>query len=133
MKGYITNIEQETLSNTYFRKVLYTTKQSQLVIMCIEGREEIGEEVHKEHDQFIRVEAGVATVIMNGESQKVGDGYAIIIPAGVRHNIINAGKEKLKLYTLYCPPEHKDQTIHETKQNALESKEHFDGTTTEKA
>ena len=128
MKGYITNIEKETLENTDYRRVLYTAKNSQLVLMTIEPGDEIGEEVH-ELDQFIRLEAGVATVVLNDESHEVPADSAVVIPAGVKHNVINSGTEPLKLYSVYAPPEHKDQTVHATK--ADEQEEHFDGVTTE--
>ena len=128
MKGFITNIEKETLENTDYRRVLYTAKNSQLVLMCIKPGEEIGVEVH-ELDQFIRLEQGSATVVLNGESREVPADSAIIIPAGVEHNVVNTGTEALKLYSVYAPPEHKDQTVHATK--ADEREEHFDGVTTE--
>jgi mannose-6-phosphate isomerase-like protein (cupin superfamily) len=128
MKGFITNIEKETVENTDYRRVLYTAKNSQLVLMSIEPGDEIGEEVH-ELDQFIRLEAGTATVVLNGESQDVPADSAVVIPAGVAHNVINTGDEPLKLYSVYAPPEHKDQTVHATK--ADEQEEHFDGVTTE--
>lgn len=130
-KGYIVNLEEETVANTNFRRVLYTAEHMQLVLMSLFPKEEIGEETH-ELDQFIRVDHGVATVILNGEMQHVADGYAVIIPAGVRHNIINDSEDTpLKLYTIYAPAEHKDGTIHETKADALAGEEHFDGVTTE--
>jgi len=128
MKGFITNIEKETLENTDYRRVLYTAKNSQLVLMCIEPADEIGEEVH-ELDQFIRLEEGTATVVLNGDSHRVPADSAVVIPAGVRHNVINTGDVALKLYSVYAPPEHKDQTVHATK--ADEQEEHFDGVTTE--
>jgi len=128
MKGFITNIEQDTLDNTDYRRVLYTAHNSQLVLMCIEPGDEIGEEVH-ELDQFIRLEQGTATVVLNGESHIVPADSAVIIPARVNHNVINTGSEPLKLYSLYAPPEHKDKTVQATK--ADEKEEHFDGITTE--
>lgn len=128
MKGFITNIEKDTLENTDYRRVLYTAQHCQLVLMSIEPGDEIGEEVHG-LDQFIRLEAGSATVILNDESHDVPADSAIVIPAGVRHNVINSGTETLKLYSVYAPPEHKDQTVHATK--AEEQEEHFDGVTTE--
>ena len=128
MKGFITNIEQDTLENTDYRRVLYTAKNSQLVLMSIEPGDEIGEEVH-ELDQFIRLEAGTASVILNGETHSVPADSAVIIPAGVTHNVNNTGEETLKLYSVYAPPEHKDKTVHPTK--ADEQEEHFDGVTTE--
>ena len=128
MKGFITNIEKETLENTDYRRVLYTAKNSQLVLMSIEPGDEIGEETH-ELDQFIRVEAGNAVVTLNGDKQDLPADSAVVIPAGVLHNVQNTGDTALKLYSVYAPPEHKDQTIHETK--ADEQEEHFDGVTTE--
>lgn len=129
MKGYIANIEKETLENELFRKVVYTGHFSQLVIMCLRPLEEIGEEVH-ELDQFIRVEAGMGRVVLDGVGYEVLDGSAVLIPAHLKHNVVNTSPDKpLKLYSLYSPPEHKDGTIHPTKEGAVE--EHFDGITTE--
>ncbi len=128
MKGFIIGIENETLKNTDFRRVLYTAKNCQLVLMSLKGGEEIGEETH-DLDQFIRIEEGSARFVLNDVEHTVESDHAVIIPAGVRHNVINAGSTHLKLYTLYAPPEHKDQTIHKTKADAIE--EHFDGVTTE--
>lgn len=128
MRGYLTNIEQATRENSDYRRVLYTARHSQLVLMSIEPGDEIGEEVH-ELDQFIRIEAGRAKVILDGVEHDAEDDWAIVIPEGTRHNIINIGTEPLKLYSVYSPPEHKDGTIHRTK--ADEKEEHFDGTTTE--
>ena len=131
MKGYITNIEKDSLENENFRKVLYTGKNSQLVLMAIEPRDDIGEEVHK-LDQFIRVEAGRGLAILDGVKHEISDGSAIVIPAGTMHNIINSSEtEKLKLYSVYSPPEHKDGTIHKTKNEAENNEKHFDGETTE--
>lgn len=118
MNGFIIDLEDKTLSNEYFREVLYTTTKSQLVVMSLMPNEEIGEETHQEHDQFIRIETGQAKVILDGEERDVSDGYAIVIPAGVKHNVINTSVGMLKLYTIYTPPEHKDATIHKTKQDA---------------
>jgi len=130
MKGYVTNIEKTTTENTDYRRVLYTAKNTQLVVMNIQPGDEIGNEVH-ELDQFIRVEEGRGKAILNnGENEyELEDDFAIIIPAGSWHNIINTGDRELKLYTLYSPPEHKDGTVHKTK--ADEKEEHFDGQTTE--
>jgi len=131
MKGYITNIEKDSLENENFRKVLYTGKNSQLVLMAIEPRDDIGEEVHK-LDQFIRVEAGRGLAILDGVKHEISDGSAIVIPAGTMHNIINSSEtERLKLYSVYSPPEHKDGTIHKTKNEAENNKKHFNGETTE--
>ncbi len=129
MKGYIVNIEQDTLQNTDYRRVLYTAKNSQLVVMSIEPGDEIGEEVH-ELDQFIRLEKGSAKVVLNKENEHtLNADEAVVIPAGMWHNVINIGTEPLKLYSIYSPPEHKDGTVHATK--ADEQEEHFDGVTTE--
>ncbi len=128
MKGYITHIEKETRENEYYRKVLYTSKHSQLVLMTIQPGDEIGAEVH-ELDQFIRLEAGSANVVLNGEAHELHADWAAMIPAGVEHNVVNTGTEPLRLYSIYSPPEHKDGTVHKTK--ADETEEHFDGITSE--
>jgi len=112
--GYITNIEKETKENTDFRRVLYTAKNSQLVLMNIKPGDEIGEEVH-ELDQFLRFEEGEGRAVLDGVESDVSDGSAVVVPAGTRHNFINTGNEDLKLYTIYSPPEHKDGTIEKTK------------------
>jgi len=128
MKGYVLNIEKETIENENYRKVLYTTKNSQLVLMTIQPSDEIGEEVHT-LDQFIRIESGEAKVIINGTEYDIEADWAVVIPAGSSHNVINVGDTPLKLYSIYTPPEHKDGTIHPTKADEVE--EHFDGTTSE--
>ncbi len=128
MKGYITNIEAATLENTDYRKVLYTTHKSQLVLMNLQPGDEIGTEVH-ELDQFIRLEQGTAKVVLDGVEHEIQDDYAVVIPAGTEHNVINVGNDELKLYSVYSPPEHKDGTVHKTK--ADDAEEHFDGKTTE--
>lgn len=128
MKGFVNNIETLTEENTDYRRVLYTAKNSQLVLMCLQTGEEIGEEVHH-LDQFIRFESGSGQVTLDGVEHAVADGTAVVIPAGTKHNVVNTGSEPLKLYTVYSPPEHKDGTIHPTK--ADEKEEHFDGQTTE--
>lgn len=131
MKGYISHIEQETLANNYFRQVVYTTKYSQLVLMCLQPGEEIDTEVHTV-DQFFRFELGEGKAVLNGDSHPVRNGDVVIVPAGMNHNIINTSKtEDLKFYSLYCPPHHKDGTIHKTKTEAQADSEHFDGQTTE--
>ncbi|OGK20167.1 cupin [Candidatus Roizmanbacteria bacterium RIFCSPHIGHO2_02_FULL_37_13b] len=119
MKGYVVNIEDKTQKNEYFREVLFTTDKSQLVVMALQPGEDIGEEVHPEHDQFIRVESGQGKAVLNGEESMLDDGSAVVIPAGTKHNIINTCPNVMKLYTIYTPPEHKDGTIHKTKQEAL--------------
>lgn len=128
MKGYITNIEKETLENENYRKVLYTGKNSQLVLMTIQPGDEIGMEIHT-LDQFIRIEAGKAKAVLDGVEHDMETDWAVVIPAGTNHNIINTGDEVLRLYSIYSPAEHKDGTIHKTK--AEEKEEHFDGVTTE--
>lgn len=128
MKGYITNIEKVTLENEDYRRVLYTAKHSQLVLMNLAPGEEIGEETHH-LDQFFRFEEGEGMVVLDGIEHAVGNGSAVVIPEGTRHNVINTGTTHLKLYSIYSPPEHKDGTIHKTK--AEERGEHFDGVTTE--
>ncbi len=131
MKGYIDNIEKLTLENENFRKVLYTGKYSQLVLMSLKPNEDIGLEVHPNVDQFFRIEKGQGKVIIDGVEHEVSDGIAVIVPAGSEHNVINTSTESLKLYTIYSPANHKDGTIHETKEIAMASEEEFDGITTE--
>ena len=128
MKGYIGNIEKQTLENEDYRRVLYTTKNSQLVLMNIKPGDEIGAEVH-ELDQFIRLESGSAKAVLDGVEHELQADWAIVVPAGMEHNVINTGDADLKLYSIYTPPEHKDGTVHKTK--ADEQEEHFDGVTTE--
>ncbi|MFA5386376.1 MAG: cupin domain-containing protein [Candidatus Paceibacterota bacterium] len=131
MKGYIENIENLTIQNDNFRKVLYTAKNCQLVLMSLKPGEEIGEEVHT-LDQFFRIEKGSGKAVLDDIEHEFSDGFAIIVPAGTNHNIINtSSEESLKLYTIYSPPNHKDGTIHQTKEEAEENGEHFDGITTE--
>ncbi|MDD4894829.1 MAG: cupin domain-containing protein [Candidatus Omnitrophica bacterium] len=132
MKGFKTNIEKDTLENRKFRKVLYTGKHSQLVLMNLGPKEEIGMETHTENDQFFRFEAGEGKVIIDGNEYEVGDGTAIIVPAGAKHNIINISDSKeLKLYTIYSPAHHKDGIVRLTKEEAEANDEEFDGKTTE--
>jgi mannose-6-phosphate isomerase-like protein (cupin superfamily) len=128
MTGFVINLEQATTENTDYRRVLYTARSCQLVLMAIEPGDEIGEEVH-ELDQFIRVEEGVATVELDGVQHVLKDDWAVVIPAGTKHNVINTGDTPLKLYSVYAPPEHRDGVVHPTKNDEVE--EHFDGTTTE--
>jgi mannose-6-phosphate isomerase-like protein (cupin superfamily) len=128
-KGYVANIEEVTTENTDYRRVLYTGEHSQLVVMSLDPGVEIGEEVH-ELDQFIRIEAGSGKAILNEtEEYDIEDDWAVIIPAGVKHNFINTGDEPMKLYSIYSPAEHKDGVVQPTK--ADEKEEHFDGVTTE--
>jgi mannose-6-phosphate isomerase-like protein (cupin superfamily) len=132
MKGFKSNIEKDTLSNSDFRRVLYTGKNSQLVLMNLRPGEEIGEEVHKTIDQFFRFEKGEGIVYIDGIKRNVTDGDAVVIPAGARHNVINTSKTtELKLYTIYSPPEHQDGIVRKTKADALAKPEEFDGKTTE--
>lgn len=115
-KGFVANIEKETLDNENFRKVLYTSKNGQVVVMSLVPMEEIGMEVHETSDQFFRVESGEGKVIIDGEEAVISDGSAIVVPAGSQHNVINTSSNKpLKLYTIYMPPHHKDGVIHKTK------------------
>lgn len=130
MKGYIADIETLTTENTDFRRVLYTGKHLQLVLMALKPGEEIGAEVHDTHDQFFRVEEGAGTVSIDGVDTPIKDDDVIIVPAGARHNVV-AGPEGLKLYTLYGPPEHRDGVVHPTRPAAESDEEHFDGRTTE--
>lgn len=132
MKGYVTSIEKETMKNSNFRRVLYTGKNSQLVLMSLRPMEEIGMEVHKNVDQFFRFEKGEGKVVIDGVEHPVKDGDAVIVPAGAQHNVINTSKtSELKLYTIYSPPEHQDKVIRKTKADAIASPEEFDGKTTE--
>ena len=131
MQGYTGNIEKDTLENSNFRKVLYTSKYSQLVVMSLKPGEEIGAEVHETHDQFFRFEGGEGKVVLDGVEHVVKDGDAAIARAGMDHNVINSGSEDLKLYTIYSPAEHKDGVVHATKEEAEADDEEFDGTTTE--
>lgn len=130
MKGYIVNIEKVTKENKNFRQVLYTAKNSQLVLMSLRPGEDIGEEVH-DLDQFIRIERGTGKAILDGVENKIEDDYAVVIPAGTRHNIINTSNDQeMKVYSIYSPPEHRDGVIHKTKAEALADHEEFDGRTT---
>ena len=131
MQGYVTNIEKAVEENTDFRRVLYTAKNIQLVLMNLKPGEDIGEETHH-LDQFIRIESGAGKAVLNGAETALANGSVVLIPAGMRHNIANtSATEPLKLYSLYAPPEHKDRTVHATKANAVMHEEHFDGQTTE--
>jgi mannose-6-phosphate isomerase-like protein (cupin superfamily) len=129
-KGFNTNIEDDTLENDKFRKVLYTGHNLQLVLMTLKPGEDIGFEVHN-NDQFFRFEAGNGKVVINDTEYAVSDGSGIIVPAGSNHNIINTGEKALQLYTLYGPPHHKDKTVHNTKEEAENDHEEFKGKTTE--
>ena len=129
-KGYKINIEKETVANTNFRQVLYTGAYSQLVLMTLQPKEEIGLETHEDTDQFFRFELGNGKVVINDTEYLVADGDAVIVPAGTQHNVINTSDtETLKLYTIYSPAHHKNQTVHPAKADEVE--EHFNGVTTE--
>ena len=132
MKGFHTNIEQETVENTDFRRVLYTGKHTQLVLMSIAVGSEIGMETHHENDQFFRFEAGEGMVVIDGNEYAVSDGSAVVVPAGSEHNVVNKSEtEDLKLYTLYSPPHHRDGIARTTREDAMANEEDFDGKTTE--
>jgi len=132
MKGYTTALEKETKKNSDFRRVMYTGKNSQLVLMNIKPGEEIGAEIHKDRDQFFRFEGGRGKVVIDSVEYHVKNGDGVIVPAGARHNVVNTSKKlDLKLYTIYSPPEHQDGIVRHTKADAMASKEHFDGRTTE--
>ena len=130
MKGYVQNIEDITVKNEEFRRVLYTAKQCQLVVMALKPKEEIGAEVHKS-DQFFRVEEGSGEAVLDGVRTAIRAGFALVVPGGTNHNIINTGSVPMKLYTLYAPPNHRDGVVHHTRAEAEADNEHFDGKTTE--
>jgi mannose-6-phosphate isomerase-like protein (cupin superfamily) len=130
MKGFVKDIESIAIKNEDFRQVLYTAKNCQLVIMALKPKEEIGMEVHK-LDQFFRVEEGTGEAILDGVHTAIKAGFAVLVPAGANHNIVNTGNVPLKLYTLYSPPNHRDGVIHKTRATAEKDDEHFDGKTTE--
>lgn len=128
MKGYTTDIESETKKNSCFRRVLYTGRNSQLVLMSLRPGEEIGEEVHNDRDQFFRFETGEGKVVIDHVEHKVKDGTAVIVPAGALHNVSNTSKKAdLRLYTIYSPPEHIDGVVRKTKADALAQPEEYDG------
>src|SRR5450759_1418772 len=130
MKGFVKDIEGLAVKNDEFRRVLYTAKNCQLVVMALKPKEEIGAEVHK-LDQFFRVEAGSGEAVINGVRTAIRAGFAVLVPAGANHNIINTGTVPMKLYTLYAPPNHRDGVVHHTRHEAEVDNEHFDGKTTE--
>ena len=130
MKGFVKNIEELAVKNGEFRQVLYTAKHCQLVLMSLEPKEEIGAEVHK-LDQFFRVEEGSGEAVLDGVRTPISAGFAVLVPAGANHNIINSGGAPMKLYTLYSPPNHRDGVVHHTRADAEADNEHFDGKTTE--
>lgn len=127
MQGFVDDLEAVTHANAMFRRVLYTAAHLQLVLMSLKPGEEIGDEVHETHDQFFRVEAGDGVVSIDGKTSPLKDGYAVIVPAGVRHNITNTSSVPLRLYTLYAPPQHRDGFAVETRAEAEGSLETFDG------
>ncbi|OGB74705.1 cupin [candidate division Kazan bacterium RIFCSPHIGHO2_01_FULL_49_10] len=132
MKGYAIDLEKETVTNTDFRRVLYTGRHTQLVLMTLQPGEDIGAEIHHDIDQFFRFDEGEGKVVIDGVDHMVSDGFGVIIPAGSDHNVINTSTDKpLKFYTLYSPPEHIDGTIRTTKTQAMLKPEEFDGITTE--
>jgi mannose-6-phosphate isomerase-like protein (cupin superfamily) len=133
MKGYVDNIEQRTLENEDFRRVLYTGRHLQLVLMTLPAGCDIGEEVHEDRDQFFRIEEGEGTIYIDGKANKVSDDFAVIVPAGARHNVVNDSGAPLRLYTIYGPPEHRDKVVHKTKEDAERDhdNDHWDGETTE--
>ena len=133
MKGYVDNIERVTVANDDFRRVVYTGRNLQLVLMTLRPGEEIGEEVHEHRDQFFRIEEGRGEIRIDGKANPVEDDFSVIVPAGARHNVVNTGDQPLKLYTLYGPPEHRDGVVHRDKAQAERDHDadHFDGRTTE--
>ena len=130
-RGYCDNIERLTVANQDFRRVLYTSKRLQLVLMTLAPGEEIGTEVHPDRDQFFRFEEGEGAVDIDGNENRVADGSGVIVPAGARHNVRNTGTAPLRLYTIYGPPEHIDGLVEATKADALATHEEWDGKTTE--
>ena len=130
MKGFVQDIEQIAVENNEFRRVLYTARHCQLVVMALRPGDEIGMEVH-DVDQFFRVEEGAGEAVIDGARSALQSGSAVVVPAGARHNIVNTGPKALKLYTLYAPPHHKDGTVHHTRADAEADHEHFDGATSE--
>jgi mannose-6-phosphate isomerase-like protein (cupin superfamily) len=130
MKGFVKNIEEIAVKNKDFRQVLYTARNCQLVVMALKPKEEIGAEVHK-LDQFFRVEEGSGEAVLDGVHTAIKAGFAVLVPAGTNHNIINTGTTPMKLYTLYAPPNHRDGVVHLTRAEAEKDNEHFDGKTTE--
>ena len=130
MKGFIKDVEALAVKNEEFRRVVYTAQHCQLVLMALGPQEEIGAEVHK-LDQFFRVEEGAGAAVLDGVRTEIRAGFAVVVPAGTRHNIINTGTVPMKLYTIYAPPNHRDGVVHRTRAEADADKEHFDGKTTE--
>ena len=131
MKGFVGDIEDQAEGNSDFRRVVYTGRNLQLVLMSLKPGEDIGEEVHKDRDQFFRIEKGKGEVLIDGKRSKIKGDDAVLVPAGARHNIINTSEKPLRLYTLYGPPEHREGTVHATKADAQGMQEHFDGKVSE--
>ena len=133
MKGYVDNIERATVANESFRRVLYTGRNLQLVLMTLPPGCDIGEEVHEDRDQFFRIEEGEGEIRIDGVANRVEDDFAVIVPAGARHNVVNTSSAPLRLYTIYGPPEHRDGVVHATKEQAERDhdNDHWDGETTE--
>src|SRR5665811_1722590 len=129
MKGFVKDIEDLAVKNDEFRRVLYTAKNCQLVVMALKPKEEIGAEVHK-LDQFFRVEEGTGEAVLDGVRSEISAGFAVLVPAGMNHNIINTDSVPMKLYTIYSPPNHRDGVVHHTRAEADADNEHFDGKTT---
>jgi len=130
VKGYVQDIEGVAVRNELFRQVLYTAKNCQLVVMALKPKEEIGAEVHH-LDQFFRVEEGTGEAVLDGVRSAIKPGFAVLVPAGTNHNIVNTGTVPMKLYTIYSPPNHRDGVVHRTRADAEADTEHFDGKTTE--
>ncbi|MDX9973412.1 MAG: cupin domain-containing protein [FCB group bacterium] len=130
MKGFVQDIEGLAIKNDDFRQVVYTAENCQLVLMALKPQEEIGAEVHT-LDQFFRVEEGSGEAVLDGVSSAIQAGFAVLVPAGTKHNIVNTGSVPMKLYTLYSPPNHRDGVVHHTRADAEADNEHFDGKTTE--
>jgi mannose-6-phosphate isomerase-like protein (cupin superfamily) len=130
MQGFVIDIEKATLENNDFRRVLYTAKNSQLVVMAIPPGGDIGQEVHQ-LDQFLRIEEGEGKTVLDGVEHALKEGSAVVVPAGTRHNFFNTGEVPLKLYSIYSPPNHRDGVVHKTKEEAQKDEEHFDGKTSE--
>ena len=131
MHGHIVDLEQESITNEDFRRVIYTATHSQLVLMSLKPGEDIGMETHPDNDQFIRLDAGEGKVILDGAEYPIKSGYGIVIPAGTEHNIINTGTEAMKIYTVYSPPHHQDGILRQTKEQAETQPEEFDGQTSQ--
>lgn len=130
--AYVINIGKTAKENNNFRQVLYTAKNSQLVVMSLKPGEEIGEEVHNNLDQFLRIEQGGGKAVLDGAEHEIESGFAVVVPAGTKHNIINGSAGEMKLYTIYSPPQHRDGVVHKTRKEAMADNEHFDGKISER-